>query len=235
MTRTRPSPYHYQESSLTSFTDIRARENVYDNSKSRLTTKPLLNGETPLSQIIGSSSNEQLLSSYQSHSNYSLKSLYTNKDDNDTISTSINTKRKRKQLLLMSTIASSQAAAKRGVLPKSATNIMRSWLFQHIVHPYPTEDEKRHISSKTNLSLLQVNNWFINARRRILQPMLEASNPDLILAKKKRYHHQELDTNEEVNDTGNNNNKQFPNSRYWPSNLTLINKQQSPDKHGKKK
>ncbi|OXA61113.1 Homeobox protein PKNOX2 [Folsomia candida] len=32
---------------------------------------------------------------------------------------------------------------KRGVLPKHATTIMRSWLFQHIVHPYPTEDEKR--------------------------------------------------------------------------------------------
>jgi hypothetical protein len=37
---------------------------------------------------------------------------------------------------------------------------------------------------KTNLTLIQVNNWFINARRRILQPMLEASNPDL--AKKKK-------------------------------------------------
>lgn len=40
-------------------------------------------------------------------------------------------------------------------------------------HPYPTEDEKRTIAAQTNLTLLQVNNWFINARRRILQPMLE--------------------------------------------------------------
>ncbi|KAJ8403804.1 hypothetical protein AAFF_G00346720 [Aldrovandia affinis] len=67
---------------------------------------------------------------------------------------------------------------KRGVLPKQATNIMRSWLFQHLMHPYPTEDEKRQIAGQTNLTLLQVNNWFINARRRILQPMLDASNPD---------------------------------------------------------
>lgn len=44
-------------------------------------------------------------------------------------------------------------------------------------HPYPTEDEKRHIAAQTNLTLLQVNNWFINARRRILQPMLDASAP----------------------------------------------------------
>lgn len=66
---------------------------------------------------------------------------------------------------------------KRGVLPKHATSVMRSWLFQHLVHPYPTEDEKRQIAAQTNLTLLQVNNWFINARRRILQPMLDASNP----------------------------------------------------------
>lgn len=71
----------------------------------------------------------------------------------------------------------SKKRQKRGILPKQATSIMRSWLFQHLVHPYPTEDEKRHIATQTNLTLLQVNNWFINARRRILQPMLDASSP----------------------------------------------------------
>lgn len=65
---------------------------------------------------------------------------------------------------------------KRGILPKQATSVMRAWLFQHLVHPYPTEDEKRAIAAQTNLTLLQVNNWFINARRRILQPMLEHAN-----------------------------------------------------------
>ncbi|XP_055688374.1 homeobox protein PKNOX2-like isoform X5 [Lutzomyia longipalpis] len=65
---------------------------------------------------------------------------------------------------------------KRGILPKHATSVMRAWLFQHLVHPYPTEDEKRAIAAQTNLTLLQVNNWFINARRRILQPMLEHAN-----------------------------------------------------------
>ncbi|XP_033223664.1 homeobox protein Meis1-like isoform X1 [Belonocnema kinseyi] len=67
---------------------------------------------------------------------------------------------------------------KRGVLPKQATNIMRAWLFQHLVHPYPTEDEKRQIAGETNLTLLQVNNWFINARRRILQPMLDGASAE---------------------------------------------------------
>lgn len=82
------------------------------------------------------------------------------------------------------------------------------------VHPYPTEDEKRAISSKTNLSLLQVNNWFINARRRILQPMLEASNPDLAANKKKKRH----DTT--VDDQHHSHARQISNiNRYWPSNL----------------
>ncbi|KAM4699295.1 homeobox protein PKNOX1 [Discoglossus pictus] len=74
---------------------------------------------------------------------------------------------------------------KRGVLPKQATNVMRSWLFQHIGHPYPTEDEKKQIAAQTNLTLLQVNNWFINARRRILQPMLDSSSNDIPKTKKK--------------------------------------------------
>ncbi|XP_066542508.1 homeobox protein PKNOX1.1 [Hoplias malabaricus] len=74
---------------------------------------------------------------------------------------------------------------KRGVLPKHAISIMRSWLFQHIAHPYPTEEEKKQIASQTNLTLLQVNNWFINARRRILQPMLDGSSTETPKTKKK--------------------------------------------------
>ncbi|KAF7987841.1 hypothetical protein HCN44_003704 [Aphidius gifuensis] len=76
---------------------------------------------------------------------------------------------------------------KRGVLPKQATSIMRAWLFQHLVHPYPTEAEKNQIASQTNLTLLQVNNWFINARRRILQPMLDGAGADGISRTAKRH------------------------------------------------
>jgi len=63
---------------------------------------------------------------------------------------------------------------KRENLPKPATNILRTWLFNHVDHPYPTEEEKQTLIGKTGLSLSQISNWFINARRRILQPMLEA-------------------------------------------------------------
>ncbi|KAG7295630.1 hypothetical protein JYU34_021906 [Plutella xylostella] len=70
----------------------------------------------------------------------------------------------------------SEEGGKRGVLPRHATQAMRAWLFQHLVHPYPTEEEKRTLAAQTRLTLLQVNNWFINARRRILQPMLDCSD-----------------------------------------------------------
>ncbi|CAH4036296.1 homeobox protein PKNOX2-like [Pieris brassicae] len=69
-----------------------------------------------------------------------------------------------------------EEGGKRGVLPRHATQVMRAWLFQHLVHPYPTEEEKRTLAAQTRLTLLQVNNWFINARRRILQPMLDCSD-----------------------------------------------------------
>jgi len=59
-------------------------------------------------------------------------------------------------------------------LPRRSTNLLRSWLFQHLVHPYPNDEEKQYLAKKTRLSVLQVNNWFINARRRILQPILES-------------------------------------------------------------
>ncbi|KAM6959105.1 homeobox protein Meis3 [Aplochiton taeniatus] len=65
---------------------------------------------------------------------------------------------------------------KRGIFPKVATNIMRAWLFQHLSHPYPSEEQKKQLALDTGLTILQVNNWFINARRRIVQPMIDQTN-----------------------------------------------------------
>uniref|UniRef100_A0A914ULH4 Homeobox protein unc-62 n=1 Tax=Plectus sambesii TaxID=2011161 RepID=A0A914ULH4_9BILA len=62
---------------------------------------------------------------------------------------------------------------RKSSLPKKAVDVLKGWLFQHVTHPYPTELEKAQLSQDTSLSLSQVNNWFINARRRILQPMLD--------------------------------------------------------------
>ncbi|NXI30428.1 MEIS2 protein, partial [Odontophorus gujanensis] len=47
---------------------------------------------------------------------------------------------------------------KRGIFPKVATNIMRAWLFQHLTHPYPSEEQKKQLAQDTGLTILQVNN-----------------------------------------------------------------------------
>ncbi|XP_056642869.1 uncharacterized protein LOC130901764 isoform X1 [Diorhabda carinulata] len=60
---------------------------------------------------------------------------------------------------------------KRPHLPTKAKNHLKKWLFRHTDHPYPTDQEKQMLMQETNLSLLQVENWFINARRRILQDL----------------------------------------------------------------
>lgn len=73
-------------------------------------------------------------------------------------------------------LSNKKNSKKRGIFSKVATNILRAWLFQHLTHPYPSEDQKKQLAQDTGLSILQVNNWFINARRRIVQPMIDQSN-----------------------------------------------------------
>lgn len=55
---------------------------------------------------------------------------------------------------------------RRGNLPKDVTSILRGWLTSHLGNPYPTEDDKMSLVAQTGLSMVQVSNWFINARRR---------------------------------------------------------------------
>ncbi|KAJ1303511.1 hypothetical protein OPQ81_011697 [Rhizoctonia solani] len=59
---------------------------------------------------------------------------------------------------------------RRGKLPKHVTETLRTWLLSHADHPYPTEEEKKMLCNVTSLTLSQVSNWMINARRRILVP-----------------------------------------------------------------
>ncbi|XVF36045.1 hypothetical protein REPUB_Repub19eG0024700 [Reevesia pubescens] len=58
-------------------------------------------------------------------------------------------------------------------LPETSVAILRSWLFEHFLHPYPTDSEKLMLASQTGLSKNQVANWFINARVRLWKPMIE--------------------------------------------------------------
>ncbi|KAI9350139.1 hypothetical protein BDR26DRAFT_851909 [Obelidium mucronatum] len=54
--------------------------------------------------------------------------------------------------------------------------ILLSWLGLNREYPYPTDADKNDLAAKTGLTLQQVNNWFINARRRKYQYMLEDVN-----------------------------------------------------------
>lgn len=45
---------------------------------------------------------------------------------------------------------------RRGNLPKAVTDILRSWFHDHISHPYPSEDEKQMLMTRTGLSISQV-------------------------------------------------------------------------------
>ncbi|OAC97653.1 Homeodomain-like DNA binding domain-containing transcription factor, partial [Mucor lusitanicus CBS 277.49] len=55
---------------------------------------------------------------------------------------------------------------RRGNLPKEVTEFLRKWLIQHKKHPYPAEKEKADLARHTGLTVNQISNWFINARRR---------------------------------------------------------------------
>ncbi|RCV46795.1 hypothetical protein SETIT_9G560100v2 [Setaria italica] len=58
-------------------------------------------------------------------------------------------------------------------LPERAVTILRAWLFEHFLHPYPSDVDKHILARQTGLSRSQVSNWFINARVRLWKPMVE--------------------------------------------------------------
>ncbi|XWS67136.1 hypothetical protein CRYUN_Cryun05aG0261000 [Craigia yunnanensis] len=58
-------------------------------------------------------------------------------------------------------------------LPERAVTVLRAWLFEHFLHPYPTDTDKLLLAKQTGLSRGQVSNWFINARVRLWKPMVE--------------------------------------------------------------
>ncbi|KAE8700823.1 BEL1-like homeodomain protein 3 [Hibiscus syriacus] len=58
-------------------------------------------------------------------------------------------------------------------LPERSVAILRAWLFEHFLHPYPTDTDKHMLAIQTGLSQNQVSNWFINARVRLWKPMVE--------------------------------------------------------------
>uniref|UniRef100_A0A9I9D8B5 Homeobox domain-containing protein n=2 Tax=Cucumis melo TaxID=3656 RepID=A0A9I9D8B5_CUCME len=58
-------------------------------------------------------------------------------------------------------------------LPERAVSVLRAWLFEHFLHPYPKDSDKIILAKQTGLTRSQVSNWFINARVRLWKPMVE--------------------------------------------------------------
>ncbi|KAK3004359.1 hypothetical protein RJ639_020190 [Escallonia herrerae] len=58
-------------------------------------------------------------------------------------------------------------------LPERSVSVLRAWLFEHFLHPYPKDSDKHMLAKQTGLTRSQVSNWFINARVRLWKPMVE--------------------------------------------------------------
>ncbi|MQM12871.1 hypothetical protein Taro_045790 [Colocasia esculenta] len=59
---------------------------------------------------------------------------------------------------------------KKGKLPKSARQTLLDWWHAHYKWPYPTEADKVALAEATGLNQKQINNWFINQRKRHWKP-----------------------------------------------------------------
>ncbi|MCL7027920.1 hypothetical protein MKW94_020204 [Papaver nudicaule] len=59
---------------------------------------------------------------------------------------------------------------KKGKLPKDARTTLMDWWNTHCRWPYPTEEEKMKLADVTGLDQKQINNWFINQRKRHWKP-----------------------------------------------------------------
>ncbi|XP_051129176.1 homeobox protein ATH1-like isoform X2 [Andrographis paniculata] len=64
-------------------------------------------------------------------------------------------------------------------LPERSVSVLRAWMFQNFLHPYPKDADKHLLALKSGLTRNQVSNWFINARVRLWKPMIEEMYAEL--------------------------------------------------------
>ncbi|KAJ7967742.1 putative Homeobox protein knotted-1 [Quillaja saponaria] len=73
---------------------------------------------------------------------------------------------------------------KKGKLPKEARQQLLDWWSRHYKWPYPSESQKLALAESTGLDQKQINNWFINQRKRHWKPsedmqfvLMDATHP----------------------------------------------------------
>lgn len=111
-------------------------------------------------------------------SNRSPSPLWEQEDEPDVFGDERVTPSKRRRAAAASPIT--PGSAKRSLLPSSAVAVLKQWLSKHTDNPYPTEFQKKSLGQQLGLTHAQVSYWFINARRRLLGPMIrdEAKRKD---------------------------------------------------------
>lgn len=72
---------------------------------------------------------------------------------------------------------------RRQNLPKATTDILLNWLKQNLDRPYPNSQEKTELVHKTGLTFQQLDNWFINARRRKVKNLKEMRSRNVDISK----------------------------------------------------
>lgn len=59
----------------------------------------------------------------------------------------------------------------RATRPNFSTNVqsnLKKWLFENLAHAYPSDAIKTQLAIENDMTVVQINNWFVNARRRYL-------------------------------------------------------------------
>lgn len=73
-----------------------------------------------------------------------------------------------------------------GKLPGDTTSVLKAWWQSHSKWPYPTEEDKARLVTETGLQLKQINNWFINQRKRNWHSNASSSSTTAMKSKRKR-------------------------------------------------
>ncbi|XP_017242088.1 homeobox protein ATH1 [Daucus carota subsp. sativus] len=80
-------------------------------------------------------------------------------------------------------------------LPERSVSVLRAWMFQNFLHPYPKDAEKHLLAVKSGLTRSQVSNWFINARVRIWKPMIDEMYSEMN-RRKRHQNNEEIDSHQ---------------------------------------